>query len=49
MKEFYNREPKVCSFMNPDITRFVLVPNVYSDDVIGIVFLIGLKLENLLL
>ncbi|MEK6948301.1 MAG: hypothetical protein AABX19_03590 [Nanoarchaeota archaeon] len=35
MKEFYNREPKVCSFMNPDITRFVLVPNVYSDDVIG--------------
>lgn len=35
LAEFYRNGPKVCPFMSPDITRFVLVPESYSDGDVG--------------
>ena|SRR3989338_90704 len=35
LADFYRTGSKVCSFMSPDITRFVLVPEVYHSQVIA--------------
>ena len=35
MAAFYRDGPKVCSFMSPDVTRFVWVPEGYSAKEVG--------------
>jgi hypothetical protein len=35
LADFYRQQGQVCSFMNPDITTFVLVPDQCSDEYVG--------------
>ncbi len=46
MDQFYREGSGVCSFMSPEMTRFSLVPNRYTDEIIGVPLLAWVKTKQ---